>query len=216
MSFESGVTFFIAILIFGVTPGPGVFAILARALTQGAHSCWLLALGMSISDMLYLIAACFGLAVIANQWSEVFTVVRFAGAAYLIYLGYKMWTAPLVSQHEQAEQGKPNLQQNDTHAKNKYHTSFLQGFLISASNPKVILFYIAFLPTFMDLTRLSAYDIALASLLTLMALMIGLMAIALLAAKARQMLKSERGMKNLNLSAGAIMVGAGAYLASRH
>lgn len=210
MSFESGVTFFIAILIFGVTPGPGVFAILARALTQGAHSCWLLALGMSISDMLYLIAACLGLAVIANQWSEVFTVVRFAGAAYLIYLGYKMWTAPLVSQHEQ------DPQQNDIHAKNKYHAGFLQGFLISASNPKVILFYIAFLPTFMDLSRLSSYDIVLASLLTLVALMIGLMAIAFLAAKARQMLKSERGMQNLNRSAGAIMVGAGAYLASRH
>lgn len=202
MSFESGVTFFIAILIFGITPGPGVFAILARALTQGAHRCWLLALGMSVSDMLYLIAACFGLAVIANQWSEVFTVIRFVGAAYLIYLGYKMWTAPAT----------PNEQQDTP----KAHTGFVQGFLISASNPKVILFYIAFLPTFMDLSRLSAYDIALASLLTLVALMIGLMTIALLAAQAKQLFKSEQGMKNLNRSAGAIMVAAGAYLASRH
>ena len=67
MTLESALSFFIAILIFGVTPGPGVFAILARALVSGAKSCTLLALGMTISDILYLIAACFGLAVIAKQ-----------------------------------------------------------------------------------------------------------------------------------------------------
>ena len=205
MSWESALSFFFAILVFGVTPGPGVFAIIARALVKGAGSCFMLALGMTISDILYLIAACLGLAVIATQWSEVFTVIRIVGAAYLIYLAWQMWTAPI------------NLNSDDDEKnKSSRYLSFLQGFLISASNPKVILFYIAFLPTFMDLTALSARDICLASFLTLIALMLGLMFIAIFASKARLWFQSEAAMKRLNKGAGSIMFGAGTYLASRH
>lgn len=205
MSPEAAISFFIAVLIFGVTPGPGVFAILARGLVSGARSCFWLAFGMTISDMLYLIAACLGLAVIATHWGEVFTVIRVVGAIYLAYLGYKMWTAPL------------EMDTNGDGARAKTGAlSFLQGFLISASNPKVILFYIAFLPTFMDLTTLDGQDIILASVLTVIALMIGLMAIALFAARARRLFQSELAVKRLNRSAGSIMVAAGAYLVSRH
>ena len=205
MTIESAISFFVAILIFGVTPGPGVFAILARALTKGASSCALLALGMTISDIFYLIAACLGLAAIATHWSELFTVIRIVGAAYLLYLGWKMWTAPVSLD-----------QSNNRLTRSGMAMSFVQGFLISASNPKVILFYVAFLPTFMDLTVLSAGDIVLASGLTLVGLMIGLMAIAVFASKARGWFRSERAMKRLNRGAGSIMAGAGAYLALRH
>jgi threonine/homoserine/homoserine lactone efflux protein len=204
MSPESALSFFIAILIFGITPGPGVFAILARALTRGAANCFLLALGMTLSDILYLIAACYGLAAIAQHWSEVFTLIRIAGAIYLCYLGWKMWTAPLQLD---------NLEQKDSKADQT--KSLLQGFLISASNPKVILFYIAFLPTFIDIDSLNNTDIAIASGLTLIALMLGLMLIAHFAAKARHWLHSEIAVRRLNRSAGSIMVAAGAYLMAR-
>ena len=204
MSFESALTFLVAIFIFGITPGPGVFAILARALLHGARSCLALSLGMIISDILYLIAACFGLAAIATHWGEVFMVVRIVGAMYLVYLGYLMWTAPV---NLDVDGGSDDQQSK--------RMGFLQGFLISASNPKVILFYIAFLPTFMDLTVLSAADIALASGLTFIGLLAGLMLIAIFASKARRWFKSERAMKGLNRSAGTLMIGAAGYLASR-
>lgn len=204
VSWESAVSFFFAVLIFGVTPGPGVFAILARALISGARSCFLLALGMAISDILYLIAACIGLAALATHWGEVFTVVRIVGAIYLIYLGWKMWNAPLDMKATEQEPAKQGV------------LSFLQGFLISVSNPKVILFYIAFLPTFMDLSAMAKMDIALAAFLTLIALMLGLMAIAIFAEKARKFFKSELAVKRLNKSAGSIMIVAAAYLASRN
>ncbi|GGO73467.1 hypothetical protein GCM10010982_34020 [Bowmanella pacifica] len=160
---------------------------------------------MVVSDILYLIAACIGLAALATHWSEVFTVVRIVGAVYLVYLGWKMWNAPL---DLSATEEKP--------ATFGGALSFLQGALISASNPKVILFYIAFLPTFMDLSVMTATDIGLAAFLTLVALMIGLMCIALFAAKARKLFKSERAVKRLNKSAGSIMVAAGAFLVSRN
>lgn len=203
MSFESGITFFVAIFIFAVTPGPGVFAILARALVSGSGSCLSLCFGMTISDVVYLVFACFGLATIAENYGTVFTVIRFAGAAYLLYLGWKMWFAQVnvdLQEHHQTPRG--------------HIASFVQGFLISASNPKVILFYIAFLPTFMDLTRLSSQDIYLAAGLTVIALMLGLMLVAVSAASARKYFRSERAMKRLNRTAGGIMAGAGVYLAS--
>lgn len=203
MSFESAITFFFVVFIFGITPGPGIFATLARALVSGAWSCFPLVLGMVISDIVYLILACFGLAVIAEQWGEIFTVIRIVGAAYLLYLGWKMWNAPV------------DLDQNAQKFSGQWHLALLQGFLISASNPKVILFYVAFLPTFMDLSALTTADVILASGLTFVALMIGVMMIAFGAAAAKRFFKSERAVKRLNRSAGSLMMGAGVYLAGR-
>ncbi|PLX87394.1 MAG: LysE family translocator [Desulfuromonas sp.] len=203
MSWEIAFTFFVAVFIFGITPGPGVFAILGRALISGTSACFPLALGMVISDIIYMVLACYGLSALAEHWGEAFLVVRIVGAAYLIYLGVKMWRAR--SEHSLSA---------DTPARAKTRWSFLQGFIISASNPKVILFYIAFLPTFMDLTVLSHMDIALAAMLTLVALMAGLMLIAAGATSARYYFRSPRGAKTLNRSAGAVMIGAGAYLVS--
>lgn len=201
MTFETALTFFIAIFVFAITPGPGVFALLARALVSGARDCIALALGMTISDILYLIFACLGLAAIAKNWGELFTVIRWVGAAYLIYLGVGMWRAP-----EGDGYAAPEVKRIGPVG------SFVQGFLISASNPKVILFYIAFLPTFMDLTVLTVRDIALASGLTLLGLMLGLMLIATTASRARRYFRSPLALRRLNRSAGSIMVGAGAFL----
>jgi threonine/homoserine/homoserine lactone efflux protein len=204
MSFESALTFFVAIFVFGITPGPGVFALLARALTNGAGACFFLSLGMTLSDILYLIFACLGLAALASHWGEVFTVVRWAGAAYLVYLGVSMWRAPVSDGLEPVATRRVSAR-----------ASFMQGFLISASNPKVILFYVAFLPTFMDLTVLDTGDIVLASALTLVGLMLGLMMISVGAARARRLFRSRTAVQRLNRGAGSIMIGAGAFLAAK-
>lgn len=201
MSLESSITFFIAVFIFSVTPGPGVFAIISRALINGAKSCGWLSFGMTISDVLYLIAACFGLAAIAENWSGLFLVVRILGALYLLYLGWKMWTADIhLDPSTELGGSKQGLK------------AFAQGFVISASNPKVILFYIAFLPTFIDLTVLNSVDIALVSMLTLIGLMLGLTLVAVFAAAARKLFETESGAKRLNQTSGSIMMGAGAFL----
>jgi threonine/homoserine/homoserine lactone efflux protein len=161
MSFEAAVTFFVSIFIFAITPGPGVFAILAKAMVEGPKKCIMMALGMVASDLLYLQLACFGLATIADNWSDIFLIIRYLGAGYLIYLGYKMITA---FTHNQPISNQQKSQQTPL-------TSFSHGFLISASNPKVILFYVSFLPTFIDLTRLHGSDLILISVLSSIALM---------------------------------------------
>lgn len=208
MSFESALSFLIAIFIFGITPGPGVFALIARSLQRGSWSCLPLALGMIGSDVIYLVLACLGLSAVATHWEEAFTLIRIVGAIYLCYLGWKMW------------QAKPQLlDEADTTPKSRrrgFWQALLQGFLISASNPKVILFYIAFLPTFLDLSQLGYDGIALAVLLTFVGLLSGLMLIAFSVARARRHLSSERRVRSLNRLSGSIMTMAGVFLATRH
>ncbi len=203
MTLESGITFFLAILIFAVTPGPGVFAVIAKSMTKGARASVSLSVGMVMSDIVYLVMACFGLAAIASAWEGVFLVIRYIGAAYLMYLGWRMWIAPVTTDSSAVAQ----LESKGEVA------SFVQGFLISASNPKVILFYIAFLPTFMDLTVLSKVDIVIASVLAFSALMLGISLISVGASQARRLMTSERSMKTLNRTSGGIMASAGAFLA---
>ena len=202
MTLESAIIFFITLIIFSITPGPGVFAILAKSISEGVRPCISLALGMAISDVVYLILACYGLSTIAEQWGSVFTLVRILGAIYLIYLGWKIW-------HNRA-------QYIERDSANKNLAGFIPGFLISASNPKVILFYIAFLPSFMDLAKLSLNDIMLVSFLTLIGITTGLMLIAFSAAWARKFFRSEKAMTGLNRVAGSIMISAGVYLGTRH
>lgn len=204
MSLEAAVTFAFAIFIFGITPGPGTFALMARALTSGATACLPMSIGMAISDILYLIMAIFGLSAIAENYSGLFTAIRFIGAAYLLYLGWKMWTAS-VEMHLEITKLKVM----------GWLSGFTQGFLISASNPKVILFYIAFLPTFIDLSRLTHQDIILVSVITLFALVAGLMLVSITAARVRQYLKSKKAVRRLNRTAGGIMIGAGFFLVYR-
>ncbi|TDO96303.1 LysE family translocator [Marinomonas balearica] len=207
MTLESAITFSIAVFIFSITPGPGVFAIIARSMMSGAKSALPLSAGMALGDIVYLVMACFGLATIATRWEEVFLAIRFIGAAYLVYLGWKMWVSPLQVVDDEAGASAP---------RESALKGLLQGFAISSSNPKVVLFYIAFLPTFLDVTLLNSQDIVITSLLAYVALMLGLSLIAYSASQARRVMKTQRAQRRLNQGAGSVMIGAGAFLALKN
>lgn len=209
MTLESALTYFVAIFVFAITPGPGIFALLAKGVSQGVRACWPLALGMTVSDVIYLMLAFYGLAALAENWGEAFTVLRYVGAAYLFYLGWKMWTASVTP--PSLEGGAPVAAISAREALK----GLTQGFLISASNPKVILFYIAFLPTFIDLTTLNHGDMLLVVGLTLVGLMMGLMLVASFASSARRFFQSERAQKGTNRTAGSLMLAAGAFLIAK-
>jgi threonine/homoserine/homoserine lactone efflux protein len=205
MSPEASITFFLAIFIFAITPGPGTFALIGRALASGSLPCLPMALGMIVSDVIYLLLACLGLAVVAEMWSELFFLIRLAGSGYLFYLAWKMWSATVVVSDAEMrrEAGKQKIWQG-----------IVQGFFISAANPKVILFYIAFLPTFMDLDNLAPWDLGLIVLLTILGLMSGLMLVSVCASSIKNVVRSTLAEKRMNRIAGSIMAAAGVYLIS--
>lgn len=210
MSLETAITFFFVVFLFGITPGPGSFALISRALLFGGKACVSMALGMATSGVIYLIFACFGLATLAANWESAFTAIRIIGAVYLMYLGWKMWRTPASLPHMDAK----------TSASSKTiwmqaGKSFIQGMAISATNPKVIFFYIAFLPSFMNVEALTLADISLSAAITFSALLAALLIIAAGASQARELLRSEYSLSALNKTAGAMMFGAGSVMVAR-
>lgn len=204
MTVESTLAFALAMLILAATPGPGVFASLAQALSSGFRSSINVIAGIVIGDLLFLILAIFGLSAVAYALGELFFIVKIIGGAYLIWLGYKMWTAEPVPLNSDLGVGKRNGWQR-----------FLGGLFITLSNPKVILFYCGFLPTFMDLRSLAVVDIAIVATVVVTILSSVMMVYSYSAARARQLFGSRRATRNLNRGAGTVLIGTGMVIATR-
>lgn len=130
-------------------PGPCMIAISARAAQSGFGRGMVQALGTGAGDMCFLLLAAFGLGWMATQMAPVFTAIRFAGAGYLFWLGWRALTARPGNMRGTGADGRaprgPRSPLGD----------WLVGLVTCLSNPKVLLFYGSVLPTFMDMNALS-------------------------------------------------------------
>ncbi len=203
MSFETIIAFAIACFALMAVPGPGVLATVGRGLAHGLGRTLIFILGIVAGDLIYLFLTIFGLAALASVYGEVFVVIRWVGAAYLVYLGIKAWRAPAVP-----------LDSTSVAPANPVR-DFMGGLSMTLGNPKVILIYTAFLPTFIDLTALSHSDIAIAAAVVSGVLFFIMAGYAWLADRSRQIFRSERAVRIMNRSAGTVLVGAGVVIAAR-
>ena len=195
--------FTIAYGVAVLVPGPGVAAVVARALGGGFGAALPMVLGILVGDLLYLVFAVFGLAAVAHYFGAVFILIRFAGAAYLLFVAWKFWTA------------EPGAEHMAPRAEQRRMTTFLAGVSLTLGNPKTIVFYLALLPTVVPLDRITPLAFAeLTGIVTVVLLVIGCF-YALLAARAREMFRSPRALRRLNRSAGAIMAAAAAGIVVR-
>lgn len=195
--------FTVAYAIAVLVPGPGVAAVVARALGGGFLSAVPMVLGILVGDLIYLVFALFGLAAIATWFGPVFVVVRWAGAAYLLYIAWQFWTA------------KPGSEQIRARSESSWKT-FLSGFALTMGNPKTIVFYLALLPTVVPLDQpITVLGFAeLTAIVVVVLLIIGL-AYAALAAAARDLFKSSKAIRRLNRTAGAMMASAAVLVVAR-
>jgi threonine/homoserine/homoserine lactone efflux protein len=189
-----------ALFIFMASPGPGVFAVVARALGSGFSHAFSMSLGMVLGDLIFLLMAIFGLNVIANMMGEIFIVIKYIGGLYLLYLGYKIFTSKATSE---------NIKEVKSVS---LRTDFMTGLFVCLSNPKVILFYLGFLPTFVNLNSLTHADIVLVSFLVVLILTSVLSLYAYFSSRARGMMKKPTAQNIMNKLAGSVMLGAGGYL----
>ncbi len=185
------------------TPGPGVLAIVSRALSSGFSHAVIMSVGMVLGDVTFLLLAIFGLSIVASTFSTVFTVIKILGGIYLIYLGLKIFTS------------KTSYFDANIKKSNNFVGDFFAGLFISLSNPKVIAFYIGFLPTFIDLSNLTFEDIVLVSFLVLGTLLCVLTLYAYFASKAKESIKKKRTQNIINIVAGSVMVFIGGFLILR-
>lgn len=193
-----------ALLLAASSPGPGIAAIVARVLGRGMTGALAFTAGVAIGDVVWLTFAVGGLALLAQAFHGVFLVVKWAGVAYLLYLAWKMWTAPAMPRHITA----------DTRRERPL-TLFLGGLAVTMGNPKVMVFYLALLPTLVDLTRLSWLGYAELVAATLLVLTLVFGSYVVLAARARLMFTSPIAIRALNRGSACAMAGAAAWVASR-
>jgi len=204
LTLYSAFGFAAAMLILAASPGPGVFATTARAMASGFRPALAVIWGIVLGDILFLLFAAFGLSMVARVLGNLFFIVKICGGAYLVWLGIKIWLQ------------KPELAQSHQNftARSNWG-NFVSGLVITLSNPKVVLFYCGFLPTFLDLSALTAIDLALIVAIITAVLSGVLITYAYLASRARRMFTNERSVKRLNRAAGGIMVAAGVAIAVR-
>ncbi|MDI1248086.1 MAG: LysE family translocator [Lacunisphaera sp.] len=196
--------FAVALAIAVALPGPGIFAVVSCALGRGLRDALALIGGIILGDLIYFYLAVFGMAALARSMGEFFIVVKLAGAAYLIWLGLKLW---------RQEPAGPALAA--AASPRNYRRSFLGGFMVTIGNPKTIAFYAGLLPTFIDLEQLSAGDAALMGLIVILTVGLIPAAYAVAAAGSRRFFQSPARMRLMNRTAGTMLVGAGVTVAAQ-
>ena len=192
-----------ALFIAAIIPGPGVTAIVARALGSGFRPTFFMGLGLILGDMAYLTAVILGLAFIAQTFTTAFMLIKIAGALYLGYIAWKLWTAGLLPQDIEARRST------------SIGASFLSGLLVTLGNPKTMLFYVALVPTLVDLNAVGLRDYGILLAATFVVLLAVLVPYIALASRARLLLKQPKALQRLNRVAASILAGTAAYIATR-
>ena len=141
-----GLLTFCAVYALAVAaPGPGIAAIIARGLAHGMKGVPAFMAGFVVGDLVWFAIAATGLAALARTAATLFIAIKWAGVAYLLFLAWKLWTAP--AERVAVESGGDR--QHGWHA-------FLAALMLTLANPKAILFFLALLPTVVDLASMNA------------------------------------------------------------
>jgi threonine/homoserine/homoserine lactone efflux protein len=134
----------VAALALNVSPGPDMLYVISRTLEQGRRAGIVSALGIGVGTLAYTLATALGLSALLLSLPILFNAIRYAGALYLTYLGFRMLFAKV---------GKTRGAAEGTPVHMPHRSVFRQGVTTNVLNPKVALFFLAFLPQFVDQTK---------------------------------------------------------------
>jgi len=200
VDFTTLISLSIATFIFGISPGPGTLAALSISTTRGLRSGLILSAGEAVGDITYLTLAILSLGYLAQILEPAMIVVRWLGAGYLIYLG--------ISQFRLASL---NINSNTLSSKNLIRLFFM-GFLIGGTNPKVILFYLSFIPLFIDLSNIDlTTGLQIASTIYV-SVFASLVVVCIAGNQIKSWINKPRSIKILNRITGTMMIFVGLLL----
>jgi len=199
----NGLLVFCAVYALSVaSPGPGVAAVVARSLDRGSRGAPAFIAGFLVGDLVWFTLAATGLAAIAQTAYALFVAIKYAGAAYLLYLAYRMWTAP--GQAVNVAGAEPS--QSPARL-------FLGSLALTLGNPKPMVFFLALLPTVVTLQTLTmASFLAIAAVMAIV-LPVVLGAYVLAAVRARRLLRNPRALRVMNRGSATVMAGAAVAIA---
>ena len=188
MSFQVWVAFMLACWVISISPGAGAIASMSSGLNYGFRRGYWNALGLQLALLLQIgiVAAGVGVLFATTPWA--FLVVKWFGVGYLLYLAYLQWRAPVqsieIQQEQQATKSIPKL--------------IAYGFLVNMSNPKAIVFLLAVLPQFLDLSQPQWIQYGVMAVTMISIDLIVMAGYTGLAAKVLKLLKSPKQQKYMN------------------
>lgn len=198
MSFEIWLAFAFACAVVLAIPGPTIMLVVSYALGKGRQTAWATVPGVALGDLTAMTISLAGAGALLATSAEAFTVLKLCGAGYLIYLGIKMWRE------------KPGaLSDNPDAKRNRPSRMFLQAYVVTALNPKGIVFFIAFVPQFVTAGNpvLPQFIIMTATFVVLAAINVAIWAV--MAGALRERFRDPAAMKRLTRVGGGVMIGAG-------
>ncbi|MEZ5581441.1 MAG: LysE family translocator [Candidatus Competibacteraceae bacterium] len=200
MELSTWLAFSLAAAIILIIPGPTIVMVVVQSLYQGRRAAAPLVLGVVLGDFTAMTGSLLGLGAILATSATLFTVLKWISAAYLVYLGIKTWTARVSSEIASREEPSRSL--------------FLSAYLVTALNPKSIMFFIAFLPQFINphyavlpqLIMMGATFLVLAGLNAAL--------YALFAGSVKRMMHKPATRRIINRVGGGALIGAGVATAT--
>ena len=179
-------------------PGPVWVALTARSLSGGFASAWPLAVGVALGDLVWPLAAVFGLSWILSVYGDFLHALRWIAAGVFLVMGVLLIRKPAVTLTADSRLTRPGR-----------WAGLAVGLAAVIGNPKAILFYMGVLPGFFDLTRLTGPDIAAIILVSAAVPLLGNLGLALFLDRARRLLSDPKSLHRLNIASGALLIVVG-------
>ena len=189
--------FLVTTLIVVASPGTGVVYTLAAGLGRGARASVVAAFGCTLGIVPHLAAAMMGLAALLHASAVAFAVVKYAGVAYLLYMAWKTLGEKGALDVAAARSGRSDL------------AVIVDGIVVNLLNPKLSLFFVAFLPQFLDLSRPMLPQMVIFEATFLVLATLNAFSYALLASAARKTIRNPTVQKVVNRTGGTLLIGAG-------
>ena len=196
-------TFFLflgAALVVAMTPGPGIFYIVARTLAGGRTEGLASSVGLGLGGLVHVFAGAAGISALVMASAEAFSLLKIAGGLYLVWLGIKTWREARAAESRKVKA---------TGA----HRAFREGIVVEALNPKTAAFFLAFIPQFIDPSASVAKQFVTLGLISVALNTSADLVVTYWAAKARARLAGQPSLvANTRRASGAVMCGLGATL----
>ncbi|WP_247671167.1 LysE family translocator [Pseudoalteromonas sp. MMG005] len=190
-----------AMLVVALVPGPAVFAVVARTFSSGFSRGLMMIIGITCGDFIFILLALYGLSVISEMMGTAFLFIKYASAAYLIWLGWNLLRS------------KPTEQDTHELPESSLFTNLITGLMINLGNPKAIVFYVGLFPAFINVSQVNTVDVL--SIMAVATVAFGSVNLcyAWLALRAKGLIKAPNGVSLINKLAGTVMVTTGGIVA---
>ncbi|MET0630011.1 MAG: LysE family translocator [Xanthobacteraceae bacterium] len=197
MNWELFAAFLLITAILVITPGPIVTLVIATGASQGTRAALTTVAGTTLGNAILLAAIAFGLSWVLKNAATLFEILRWVGAAYLIWLGIQAWRS---------------AGRNGAAAAPRGHVHFWRGFVVALSNPKTIAFFTAFLPQFVDPSLPAGRQLAVMCVVSVVMAVVTDCGWAVAAGLGRAWFMTSWRAKLLSRLSGAALIGGGVWL----